>query len=82
VIRERLQAFEGSLRDLAELANVSHVTVYDIRSGRTENPGIKTVEAIEAALDQLAPLPTPEQAALELQHDIAQAIIEAKADQL
>lgn len=53
MIKERLNAFEGSIREVARVAGVSHSTVLGIKDGSRENPGIATVRKIEEALDQL-----------------------------
>lgn len=43
----------GAVSQIARLAGLHHVTVLKIVSGKTTNPGIHTVAAIERALDKL-----------------------------
>lgn len=51
---DRLNRLErGGLTRVAELSDVATSTVTRIARGEFRNPGILTVEAIEAALDQL-----------------------------
>ena len=52
-IRTAIQKHEGALRELAREAGVSHSTLIDLRDGRVENPGIRTVAKIEAAIERL-----------------------------
>lgn len=60
MIRDRLQQFEGSLREVARRSGVGHSTIIDIKNGKIANPGILTVQAIEVALDSLEnPSPDP-----------------------
>jgi DNA-binding phage protein len=59
-LRERLTAHitgrRGGLAEVARRAGLDHVTVRKIALGQTLNPGINTVRAIEAALDQVEAL--------------------------
>ena len=43
----------GNLAFLAKEADVNHATILKIAHGKTSNPGINTVAAIERALDKL-----------------------------
>lgn len=55
-IAERLKgALEsrGNLSAIAREASVGHSVVLKIASGKTKNPGIRTVEKIEAAMKSL-----------------------------
>jgi hypothetical protein len=52
-LSERLKKHTGSLRKVAREAKISIGTLIAIRDGSTRNPGILTVQALEAALDQL-----------------------------
>jgi transcriptional regulator with XRE-family HTH domain len=53
MIRDRLQQFTGSLREVARRSGVGHSTIVDIKNGKIANPGILTVQAIEEALDSI-----------------------------
>lgn len=43
----------GDLARVSRASGLSHTALMDIRDGRTRNPGINTVAAIERALDEL-----------------------------
>lgn len=59
MVIERLKAYSGSVRELARLAEVSPGTILALRDGSNDNPRLKTMRAIEAALDQLENSPQP-----------------------
>lgn len=52
-LRRRLERYQrtGSVRALARLAELQNDSLRKIISGKTKNPGLHTVEAIEGALD-------------------------------
>lgn len=52
-------ATRGNLSELARRAGVNHVTILKIVHGTTKNPGVLTLQKIEAALDVLCPVEQP-----------------------
>jgi DNA-binding phage protein len=52
-LKRAVEAKRGNLSRIAEASGISPEGVRKIADGRTGNPGIHTVKAIEAALDQL-----------------------------
>ena len=55
-LQQRLQAAvakRGTTARLARITGLSHTAVLKIARGKTTNPGVNTVEALERALGQL-----------------------------
>lgn len=57
---QRALATRGALAALARESGLSHTALQKLASGKTQNPGIKTVERIEAALRIVCPDAQPE----------------------
>jgi len=52
-IRNRRTEVGASLETLSKISGASKATISLIENGITQNPGIKTIQAIETALDTL-----------------------------
>jgi transcriptional regulator with XRE-family HTH domain len=53
-LRERLNGLaRGGVSELSALSGLSHTSICKIRDGKSENPGVLTVQRLSTALDKL-----------------------------
>lgn len=58
-LAEAIRHCPASVSELSRRSGVSRQAIMWIRDGRTDNPGVKTVQAIQEALDQVENSPQP-----------------------
>lgn len=59
-LAEAIRKCPASVAELSRKSGISRQAIMWIRDGRTDNPGVKTVQAIQEALDSLEKQPSPD----------------------